>query len=698
MKSIPRQFIGLVVVVSFLCAFYFYSHREAARPTPAASPTATVPPPGIGATAPTPPAPPAAREVPALPERREPVSSIALFQPPGPPNGTHVAPNNSQYLQASTAAKAGRAAVVDRASLTRLRGLSAGDAVSIPLMDGRAVAGRVNLVTADAKSWIRAGGELTDGSGSFSIRSNGAAVSGLILLKREKIAYELEEQKDGKLWMLEKPLSAVVCDPMPREPEGMARTPREGPVEAVPILNSRPGAKEVLYLDFDGETVTDPDWNNGTTIVAASFNLSAATISSIFDRVKEDWFPFNLNVTTDVTNYNNAAAGHRMRVIITPTDTAAPGAGGVAYLTSFRNGGTSFSSTIPCWVFNSSIVSISEAISHETGHTMGLSHDGTISPPAGYYQGHGTGATSWAPIMGVGYYVNVVQWSKGEYTSANNQEDDLAIISASYNHFGYMVDDAGNTRAAANALSGNPATGAINQVGLIERTGDIDYYTFFTGTNGALVSISATDPSSSPNLDIVLELQDSNGNTIGAVSNPPAALNASISATVPQAGQYYLKVSPTGAPTPPATGYTNYGSLGQYVLTGTVQGLTQNPIVTSASTASGQVGVLFGYQIKATGNPASYGLQAPNDTLPPGLVLVSPMMTSTGTPPILLPRCSSAMSRPRFCSAPTALKGPLMAAMKPRRILSGVCAKAACAAMADTAASKRNFFMGISLQ
>ena len=28
-----------------------------------------------------------------------------------------------------------------------------------------------------------------------------------------------------------------------------------------------------------------------------------------------------------------------------------------------------------------------------------------------YYKGHG----GWAPIMGVGYYKAVVQWSKGEY-------------------------------------------------------------------------------------------------------------------------------------------------------------------------------------------------------------------------------------------------------------------------------------------
>jgi hypothetical protein len=30
--------------------------------------------------------------------------------------------------------------------------------------------------------------------------------------------------------------------------------------------------------------------------------------------------------------------------------------------------------------------------------------------------------------MGVGYYRNLVQWSRGEYNDANNQEDDFQII------------------------------------------------------------------------------------------------------------------------------------------------------------------------------------------------------------------------------------------------------------------------------
>ena len=67
---------------------------------------------------------------------------------------------------------------------------------------------------------------------------------------------------------------------------------------------------------------------------------------------------------------------------------------------------------------------VAEAASHEAGHTFGLFHDGTAS--SSYSTGHG----DWAPIMGVGYGKAITQWSRGEYPSATNHQDDLAAIAA----------------------------------------------------------------------------------------------------------------------------------------------------------------------------------------------------------------------------------------------------------------------------
>ncbi len=75
------------------------------------------------------------------------------------------------------------------------------------------------------------------------------------------------------------------------------------------------------------------------------------------------------------------------------------------------------------------------------------------------------------------------------------------------------------------------------------------------------------------------------------------------------------------------------------MLSGSVQGLTQNPIVTSASTANGQVGVSFNYRIRATGNPTSFDVTG---TLPNGLAVdpvngyILGFPTESGTFPVVV--------------------------------------------------------------
>ncbi len=82
------------------------------------------------------------------------------------------------------------------------------------------------------------------------------------------------------------------------------------------------------------------------------------------------------------------------------------GAGGVAYLNSFSWGTDEPTFVFPAQLGNGFPKYVWEAVSHEVGHTVGLSHDGTAT--TGYYSGHG----DWAPIMGVGYYEPITQFSK----------------------------------------------------------------------------------------------------------------------------------------------------------------------------------------------------------------------------------------------------------------------------------------------
>ena len=104
----------------------------------------------------------------------------------------------------------------------------------------------------------------------------------------------------------------------------------------------------------------------------------------------------------------------------------------------------------------------------------------------GYYAGQGP----WAPIMGVGYYKPVTQWSRGEYANANNTEDDLARIVSNNNDVDYRADDTGATLATSRYLEIYPNSSAFAE-GVVETTGDTDAFQFTT--SGGAVSLRA-DP------------------------------------------------------------------------------------------------------------------------------------------------------------------------------------------------------------
>jgi hypothetical protein len=97
--------------------------------------------------------------------------------------------------------------------------------------------------------------------------------------------------------------------------------------------------------------------------------------------------------------------------------------------------------------------------------------------------------------MGVGYYQNVSQWSRGEYINASQLQDDLAIITSNNNNVDYRPDDTGPDLATSRYLEIYSATSAGAQ-GLIQNTGDTDAFQFTT--TGGAVSLRADPVSASP--------------------------------------------------------------------------------------------------------------------------------------------------------------------------------------------------------
>ncbi len=440
-------------------------------------------------------------------------------------------------------------------------------------------------------------------------------------------------------------------DLMPLEPAEMVQreqayyasaavNPPQAPLANTFRLHSRPTATKTIYLDFDGNTTVGTSWNrayNVNTIVSPAYdpdrngpsftNAELTRIQGIWQRVAADFSPFNVNVTTEdpgqaaLVNTGGGDVAWGIRAVMTVDNFAASGAGGFAYIGSFSWGYEAPGATdTPCFIFNTTEVSVAAAISHEVGHSLGLSHDGTnashpTQPNAEYYNGHGTGENSWGPIMGVGgYYRNVTTWDFGGYFGASNGgananygsgPDDIAVMTSRFG-FGVIPDDHGDTTGAAttvtylSANATNPNLVDVSLFGTISARNDLDFIRFETGSglvnltidpyiselwtsNSSGVFSRSIEPAfygafwsdnQGTNLDVEAKLFNAAGVLIATSS--PAGLRASFPNLSLTAGTYFISVDGVGFGTPtanPPIGYTDYGSLGQFLISGTVTSL-----------------------------------------------------------------------------------------------------------------------------
>lgn len=350
---------------------------------------------------------------------------------------------------------------------------------------------------------------------------------------------------------------------------------------AVPKLNSLPSASATIYLDFDGQTVTNSLWNGGNPLYCEPTLLSDAEITEVFNRVAEDYRPFDINITTDSTKFLSAPLEKRIRVIITPTSSWKASVGGVSFIGSFTWGDDT-----PAFVFSDRLgsnntKSIAECCSHESGHTLGLSHqskyDNNCNLTESYNTGEGSGEISWAPIMGNSYTKNMTGWNNGPIpTGCSNTQDNLGIITTS-NGFGYRADDYSDSMDVS---AYTPMGSSFNISGIIGNSNDKDVLRFNIIQSG-LINITATPfnigaGNNGANLDIKISLYDQNKNLIKTY-DPSNSMSVTIDTTL-NTGTYYFVIDGTG------NSYaSNYGSIGSYTITG-----FRNTLVIKQATLTGK--------------------------------------------------------------------------------------------------------------
>src|SRR6478735_395028 len=330
---------------------------------------------------------------------------------------------------------------------------ASGTVVSLKVSGSESFTGKVNFKQSSVASEFVVGEIENVPGSSFFLKVSETSVEGHIILRAKKEAYKYFSDASGNAYVEKVDINSLICIDYENLPSNSQKTEAQANevaaiAPALLNLQSLPGAAGCVLLDFDGYNMPAGNyWNNGNAINAAPSGMSDADVQQHFDVVAEDYRPFNVNITTSESVFNSYPRNRRMRVVVTPTNTAAPGAGGVAYISSFN-----WNDDTPCWVFITSGKAGGEASSHEVGHTLGLGHDGRNLPNGtseGYFAGHG----DWSPIMGVGYYKNITQWSKGEYQYANNTQDDMATMSGSNFGLGFRGDEAGNGTGSAKALS-----------------------------------------------------------------------------------------------------------------------------------------------------------------------------------------------------------------------------------------------------
>jgi hypothetical protein len=397
--------------------------------------------------------------------------------------------------------------------------------------------------------------EGSEGS-AFLLKGDSREIYGWLVLPDRELAYEYTTSESGEVFAKRVPVTSIlpICNDGPAVPsaspafepplgEPAGEPPHVGAYDGsadISKLQSRPGAGKVLFVDF------------------SVLSLAPAELWLAWQGVASAYSAFEVNVTTDSAVYDATPVRNRGKACILDEDGRS-----TCYVNVF---GTSTC----CTIYNKGNGNYQGlTTAHELGHMMGLDHDGASGTE--YFTGFS--AYKWVPLMGdctpEKSWGNqaLYQWSKGEYTGANNREDDLAIITK---NLPFREDDIPDSKELM--VNGSEVSSVENR-GQIANNTDTDTFTFTIGSGGghAKLLVERIEVSGGGMLDVDAEIQSASGERM-ARGNDTAARTASLDVDL-TAGAYKLIIK-GGAEGSPQNGFSNYSSLGYYGISGTITGAT----------------------------------------------------------------------------------------------------------------------------
>ncbi|MBC7783109.1 MAG: hypothetical protein H7144_04655 [Burkholderiales bacterium] len=348
----------------------------------------------------------------------------------------------------------------------------------------------------------------------------------------------------------------------------------------VPPLQSLPGAKAVIYLDFDGDYVVEA-FNGGSPglIPAYDFdddptNFSEAESQAIIDiwkSVSEVFAPFNINISTVSPPVLEAKKAVKINI------------GGLSdwYQTGFlafgpQDGFTSGDVTrhvAYTWdrvfeenpdtgqdeLFYYTTHEIAIGVAKASAYLLGLAAQATYDTSGNVINTRNPGTPEKAPIMGSPYLSNRMIWWYGTKIDEEGPvnppliQDDLAVIAKPTNGFGYRIDDVGNSGGTAKPLEETP-DGLVGS-GIIEKTSDVDVFSFRAGAGPAEINVQVGQFAKM--LDASIELRTAAGALVASADNTDTGEGLSVDLA---GGTYHLFIKSHGL----------YGDIGEYKITALV--------------------------------------------------------------------------------------------------------------------------------